>query len=145
MTGTTQAGSGRMKPIVDDVTRPYWESASRGALAIQRCGLCERFIHAPVARCPGCHRGDALDWRDMSGKGTIYSRITVHGSRVAGYRDRPPHVVAMIELDEQPRLFVITNVTDCAPADVAVGARVEVHFDDTLDGVTLPQFRLIEE
>ncbi|MCK0516730.1 Zn-ribbon domain-containing OB-fold protein [Williamsia sp. DF01-3] len=143
MTSDAQAPSGQMTPVVDDITRPYWESAARGVLSIQKCSRCDLLIHAPMVRCPRCHRGDALGWCEVSGRGTIYSSITVHGNRLPGFRNGAPHVVAMIELAEQPRLFVITNVSDCEPADVTVGARVEVHFDDTLDGVTLPQFRLV--
>jgi uncharacterized OB-fold protein len=103
------------------------------------------FIHAPMIRCPKCHSAEGLGWRAVSGRGTIYSRIVVHGSRVAGFRGGPPHLVAMIELDEQPRLFIIANITDCDPAATAIGMRVAVHFDDTVGAVTLPQFRLVRE
>lgn len=143
MTESAATGAGRMAPEIDDLTRPYWESAGRGQLSLQWCAHCRRFIHAPMIRCPQCHSGEQLEWRTVSGHGTIYSRIVVHGSRIAGFRCGAPHLVAMIELDEQPRLFLVANVTDCASAEATIGVRVHVHFDDTVGGVTLPQFRLM--
>ena len=37
-----------------------------------------------------------------------------------------PYVVAIVELDEGVRMM--SNVTGCAPEDVRIGMRVEVHF-----------------
>ena len=47
-----------------------------------------------------------------------------------------PYVVAIIELEEGPRLM--SNLTDCAITDVSIGMPVVAHFeplDDALDAV----------
>ena len=49
------------------------------------------------------------------------------------------YVVAMVELDEGPRLM--SNVTDCAVEDVTVGMTVQAHFEPLDDAVGLPLFR----
>ena len=79
-----------------------------------------------------------VDWIESGGVGTIYSyTITEHGHGVP--EDQFPLVFAYVELDEGPRMM--TNVVKCDPADVAVGARVEVTFAETTDeDVAIPLF-----
>jgi uncharacterized OB-fold protein len=48
-----------------------------------------------------------------------------------------PYVVALVELDEGPRL--ISNIVGCAPEDVAINMPVEVCFEAAGD-FTLPRF-----
>jgi uncharacterized OB-fold protein len=56
-----------------------------------------------------------------------------------GFDDPGAYNVALIELDEGPRLF--TNLVDCQPDDIRCGMPVEVVFDPVTDEVTLPKFR----
>jgi uncharacterized OB-fold protein len=48
-----------------------------------------------------------------------------------------PYVVALVELDEGPRL--ISNVVGCAPEEVAVDMPVQLRFEEVGD-FTLPRF-----
>jgi hypothetical protein len=48
-----------------------------------------------------------------------------------------PYVVALVELEEGPRL--LSNVVGCAPEEVEVEMPVRVRFDD-VGGFTLPRF-----
>jgi uncharacterized OB-fold protein len=48
-----------------------------------------------------------------------------------------PYVVALVELDEGPRL--ISNIVGCTPEEVAVDMPVEVRFEEVGD-FTLPRF-----
>ncbi|MCU1514375.1 MAG: hypothetical protein JWO10_1465 [Microbacteriaceae bacterium] len=133
----------RPAPGIDDLTRPYWDSAARGELSIQFCDRCARYNHAPSPLCPTCHRSDALGWRAVSGRGTVYSTVVTHGSRMPGFATGSPYLVAMVELVEQPGLYLFANVTGSEPHEVNVGDAVEVHFDDHVGDVTIPQFRLV--
>jgi uncharacterized OB-fold protein len=54
-------------------------------------------------------------------------------------RSRLPFVVAIVELEEGPRLT--TNIIDCSPEAVSVGLPVEVSFED-VGPETLIHFRL---
>ncbi len=93
--------------------------------------------------CPVCHSGDALMWAPMSGEGRIHSYVVVHRSRIPGFRDRTPYVVACIELAEQLGLRMFANIVDAVPTAVHVDAAVVVTFE-TVDGSVIPQFRLVE-
>jgi hypothetical protein len=57
------------------------------------------------------------------------------------FRDKVPYVVAVVELDEGPRMSC--NIVDCGPEAVRIGAEVRVTFE-ARDDVHLPQFSLVE-
>ena len=42
----------------------------------------------------------------------------------------PPYIVAMVELEDEPEVRLITNVVDVTPDGIHVGLRVEVFFED---------------
>jgi uncharacterized OB-fold protein len=73
------------------------------------------------------------------GRGTVYSFTVTHQNQTPGFRDEVPYVLAIVELEEGPRLM--TNIVGCAPDAVRIGMPVEVVFDDVTADVTLPKFR----
>ena len=52
-----------------------------------------------------------------------------------------PYVVAVVELDEGPRL--LAGIVEPDTETLAIGDRVEVAFEDRSEGVTLPMFRVV--
>jgi hypothetical protein len=50
-----------------------------------------------------------------------------------------PYVLAIVELEEGPRLT--TNIVGCDPSDVRVDMPVDVVFDDVTPEVTLVKFQ----
>ncbi len=128
----------RPLPVPDGDTKPYWDAAKEHRLVIQRCQDCHEAIFYPRAVCPHC-MSDRINWIDASGKGTIYSYVVVHRAPAA-FADLTPYVVALIDLAEGVRLM--SNVVEASPADVRIGAAVEVVFDDVTPEISLPKFRL---
>jgi uncharacterized protein len=51
----------------------------------------------------------------------------------------PPYVIAIVEIDEQPEVRLMTNIVNCAPDDVFIGMPVQVVFVE-YDDVWLPLF-----
>ncbi|MGH9137554.1 MAG: Zn-ribbon domain-containing OB-fold protein [Acidimicrobiales bacterium] len=129
----------RPVPPANPSTEPYWEAARRHELALQRCDVCGTRPFPPRATCPSCG-SRALSWSPVSGRGTVHTFTVAYRAPHPGFADRLPLVVALVDLDEGPRLT--TNIVGCAPADVHIGLPVEVAFDN-VDGteVTLPVFR----
>ena len=78
----------------------------------------------------------------MSGRGVVYSFTVARQAFHPWFADRLPYVLAVIELAEEEGLRMLSNVVDCVPQDVAVGAAVDVAFQAISDDVTLPVFRL---
>ncbi|MCZ7526791.1 MAG: Zn-ribbon domain-containing OB-fold protein [Acidimicrobiia bacterium] len=126
----------RHLPVPDADTQPYWDAASRGELVFMRCRACDSAYLYPRARCPRCWSTDT-DWEHSAGTGTVYSYTVVHQNLAAPFRERVPYVLAVVELDEGPRLM--TNL-DVAPPAVRVGQRVEVRFREEAAGMRVPVF-----
>jgi len=130
--------SARPIPPTSELTRPYWEAARRGELVVQRCAACDERAFPPRARCPRCG-ADALAWAPVSGRGHVYSYTVAHRAPHPVFAGQLPLVVAIVELEEGPRLF--TNVVGCDPAAVEVGMPVEVGFEPIDDSeMVLPVF-----
>jgi uncharacterized OB-fold protein len=73
-----------------------------------------------------------------SGKATLYSYV-IHHRPVPGFT--PPYAIAVVELDEGPRMM--TNIVECeqTPEALVLDMPVEVVFAPQTDTITLPLFR----
>lgn len=127
----------RLLPAVTPQTEPFWTGGARGELLIVRCRTCGHRIHPPAPVCPVDLSGD-VGPEPVSGLGTVHSfTINHHPWSPAA---PPPYVIALVELDEQPGLRLLTNLVDVAPDDVEIGLRVRVRFEDAGGGVFVPLF-----
>lgn len=127
----------RPVPLPDNISRAYWEAAGRGELLYQECPDCGQRQLYPRALCTSC--AGTPEWRTSSGRGTVHTFTVIRQNWADPFREMLPYVVAMVELDEGPRLM--SNVTDCPPGDVHVGMPVEAWFQPVEDGIALPMFR----
>lgn len=87
----------------DPTTTAYWSAALAGRLILQRCNACGHMQHYPRPLCLDCGALD-LDWRESEGVGTAYS-VTAVAMKVTDLD--PPYVVALVDLDEGPRVLCI--------------------------------------
>jgi len=127
-------------PMLDDLSRPYWDGARNGKLVVQRCAACGRFINWPRPACRFC-LSDVLTFEEMSGRGTLYSYTITRQAFHPWFVDRVPYVVATIELEEQKGLMLVANLVECDDTGIRVGMPVEVVFVDVGPELTLPSFR----
>lgn len=121
----------RRYAVTDPTTRPYWQAAGERRLLVQRCGSCAAHQFYPRPFCTSCQSVD-VDWVEVRGTGSVYSMTTVHVS-VTSWLE-PPYVVALVELDEGPRLL-----TNLVGEPCRIGDRVEVRWG-VRDGVLVPLF-----
>ncbi len=131
--------SGRPIPRRTPTSAPYFDAAREGRLRLQSCPR-DGFFFYPRSVCPRC-LGDDWEWKDTSGRGTVYSYTIDRVGLDPTQRMRVPLVVAIVELEEGPRLT--TNIVGCQPDDVAVGQVVEATFED-LGDETLIHFQPAE-
>jgi uncharacterized protein len=129
----------RPRPAPNAQSSPYWDGARDGRLVIQRCGSCGEWNHPPGPCCRACG-GSGLTFEEVSGRGSVYEVVVVHQTKLVGFEDRTPYIVAAVELDEQPRLIVVGNIVDRPIRAAEIGTRVEVTYETTARGATLPQF-----
>ena len=134
--------TGKPRPdLGDDAAAPYWEAASRHELMLPCCVRCGLVFFRPRRVCPRCW-ADELSWQRMSGRGAVWTFTEVHVPFYDDtWADDVPYVVAVIELDEGPRL--LANIVEPDIDRLAIGDRVEVTFEDRPEGVSLPMFRVV--
>jgi len=133
----TQVDIEPILPVVTEDNGPFWGSAREHALKLPFCVSCEAAFYPPQSRCPRCLR-DGVEWRPVSGRGTVYSWVVVHQVYDRSFADRVPYVVATVELQEGPRL--ITNIVNCEPEVVRANMPVCIVYKDVTDEVALVQF-----
>jgi uncharacterized OB-fold protein len=124
-------------PASDERNRPFWEAASEGRLVLPRCAACGELMAPPVANCKAC-LVDRFDWVVASGRGSIYSFIEYQRSWLRDFDAHLPYVVAIVELEEGPRL--ITMLVGETSDWVRIGARVQVAFQERGVGAKVPVF-----
>jgi uncharacterized protein len=117
--------------LTDPTTGPYWQAVQQRRLLIQRCGGCGAYQFYPRPFCTSCQSLD-VTWVTARGTGRVYSQTTVHVP-VASWL-APPYVVALVELDEGPRLL-----TNLVGPSCRIGDPVEVCWD-VRDGMVVPLF-----
>jgi uncharacterized OB-fold protein len=124
------------QPEANGDSRPYWAAAREHRLVVRRCLACGQRHFMPRMQCPSCW-SDELEWMDCSGFGTVYSMSIVHRAPTADFAAATPYVIALIDLEEGPRMF--PNVVGPGALEVSIGERVKVTFE-TRGDAALPQF-----
>src|SRR4051812_29013581 len=124
-------------PKADALTEPYWEGARGRKLLFQRCRRCHHTWHPPTPICPNCRAKD-YEWAASKGRGLVYSFTVVEHAAHVAVADRTPYLVALVTLEEGPR--VVSNILNCPMEQVTVGMPVTVTFQEIMPDVVLPQF-----
>jgi uncharacterized OB-fold protein len=120
-------------------TRPYWDAAREGRLVLPWCEACGQPHFYPRALCPHCG-GARLSWRQASGRGRLHTYVINHKA-AKGFEERVPYVIAVVELEEGPRLMTNIEIADPTPEALRIDMPVEVAFRMVTREVTLPVFR----
>ena len=128
-------------PVPDEWTKPFWEAAKRGTLALQRCQGCGHFQHPPYATCVQC-MGIDLRFEPVDGAGTIYAYTIMYHTGDKRFAPAVPYASIIVELDAAPGALLAANLLEAPYTAAKVGRRVEVVFEPLNDDITLPQFRL---
>ena len=127
-------------PVVTEESRPFWEGCKRGVFLLQHCEACQRYQFYPRLYCMQCG-SDRLSWKQASGRGVIYSYTIIRQNKSPEFMHDTPYNVAIIQLEEGPRLM--SNIIDAAPGALQVDLPVTVVFDPVSETISVPRFRLI--
>jgi uncharacterized OB-fold protein len=129
-------------PLASATTLPWWEAAAEHRLVVQRCTSCEHTRHPPAPICPECRSGES-DWKEVSGRGEVYTFTIVHRPIAAG--QELPYLVAVIALEGSGGLRIISNLVGVDPGEVAIGLPVEVVWEEMSADLAIPRFRPVSE
>jgi uncharacterized protein len=117
----------------DPTTEPFWQACMEHRLVVQRCTSCGKHQFYPRPFCLSCE-ATAMEWVEAAGTGTIYSITTVRIPVVDELK--PPYFLALVDLDEGPRL--LTNIEGDS---ATIGDRVTVAWRSRNGLPPLPIFR----
>ncbi len=123
-------------PEPDSLTQAYWDACRNERLEVSLCEDCASLFLPPGPCCPKCWSAH-LSTQAVSGEGRIFSYVVYRRTYHPGMP--APYVVALVELDEGPRL--ISNIVGCEPADVGIGMAVALRFESAGEFL-LPCFAL---
>jgi uncharacterized OB-fold protein len=137
-------GLSKPLPNVDSDHQAFWDGLKTDKFLLWTCKNCGA-QYWPVSFCRN-HANEAffgnMEWAEASGRGTVFAFNIHYTALDAAFQEDVPYVFALIELEEGP-LFP-SNIVGCAPEDVKIGMPVEVTFEDTGGGFTLPKFRPVK-
>jgi uncharacterized protein len=125
----------RPLPEVNEMTAYFWEGGADGRLRILRCNGCGVYIHPYQAVCDKCGSTEVRP-AAVSGRGTV---LAVSVNHQPWFPAVPvPYVIAIVELQEQANIRLMTNL-DLQPADAKAGMAVKVYFEQHGD-IFVPLF-----
>ena len=157
MASVEYRGMNLVIPENDSEWREHFKLArTNHQLMLRACKQCRLMRYPPSHGCPWCLSLE-WEWKPVSGKGHIHSYEVLHQAIQPGFKEWTPYAGVLVELDEQrgqptpeEALRVIANLVtpDFKPepeANVAIGKRVRVVFQDLAADFALPQFTLTDE
>ncbi|MBM4415962.1 MAG: hypothetical protein FJ035_06905 [Chloroflexi bacterium] len=136
----------KQSPVPDALDKPYFDALNEDRLVIQNWTCCQRLQHPPAATCGGCGSNQLqhMSWKQVSGNGTIYSYGVVYDSPIAVLQADQPYNVALIELEEDPGVKMLSHLPGRAVDDVPIGAKVKVIFETTpATGQKVPEWQVV--
>jgi len=88
------------------------------------CDKCGKWHFPPRLVCDGC-RNETFTRKAMRRTGKILTHTVIH-MPPAAFKDESPYAVAIIEMDDGPR--ITTQVVGIAPGELKIGQRVRLEF-----------------
>jgi uncharacterized OB-fold protein len=130
----------RPLPVPQPESDFYWEKAKAHELWLRKCNACDNVYFYPRNICPMCFSRD-VTWLQASGRGKLHTFGIVERGPTPAFRDHVPYIVALVDLEEGPRMPTNLVGVEANKDAVQIGMAVEVTFDDVTDEITLPKFK----
>lgn len=129
-------------PVPDAMSKPFWDAANQKKLVVQKCTACNTLQFPPRARCRPCG-SDKLEWTETKGKGHITAFMVVEDGRIDRMMPDQPFNMAIITLDEDPRINFFSNLPGVPVRQVPVGAATEVIWEEVAPGQVVPEWKIV--
>lgn len=119
-------------------SKPFWESCKKHTMEVQRCKDCGFYRWPPATVCANCLSMN-LEWTRVSGKGKVFTFVIFHQRYHPGFAEDIPYPVAIVELEEGPRM--VSNIVGCKNEEIKCDMPVEVVYEDVTPEFSLPKFK----
>jgi uncharacterized OB-fold protein len=125
-------------PTINPDNAEFWRGCKNRQLILQRCRGCGKFRYYPRPACSNCSSME-FDWQPVSGRGTVFSYVIVHGPTLPYFAAKAPYNVVLVALEEGPHM--VSNLLDVPNDEIYIGMPVVVDFEDVSEEFALPKFR----
>jgi len=132
----------KLIPVPDEMSKPFWDAINERRLTVQSCNDCNTMQFPPRPKCQDCG-SENLGWKDVEGRGHIATYMVSQDSRLQRRVPDQPFNIALISLDEDPRINFYSNLPGVPARQVPVGAPVEVIFEEVAPGQLIHEWRVI--
>ena len=134
----------KQSPVPDEVDQGFWEACNESRLVIQDCRECDTLQHPPQEACAQCGSGNHLEWREVSGRGTIYTYAVMYDNPVPLLFDDQPFNAAVIKLETDPDIMMLSHLPGTPVDEVPIGAPVKLVFEKTqATGQMVPEWQVV--
>ena len=138
----------KQSPIPEEVDKPFWDACNEDRLVIQNCTACDRVQQPPEPTCYQCGSAESISWKEMSGRGTIYTYAVMYDTPVPLLYNDQPFNVAVIALEDDSGndtgIKMLSHLPGTPLDEVPIGATVQVEFEITQGtGQKVPEFRVV--
>jgi len=120
----------------DRDTEPYFDAARQGKLVVKVCNNCGNGLHPPTPDCPFCGSHNT-EWKEASGRGTLYTWTTVTHSIHPSFP--APYVIVVVQLDDIDRVRLVGHMPGEHP-ELYDGMPMKVVFDRLDSDVVQPNW-----
>src|SRR5215472_12659117 len=86
----------RPMPVKTPTTAPFWDALAQHRIVIQYSPSSDAYVFYPRVRAPRTLAND-LEWREISGMGTLYSFTVAHRPVSPHFADAVPQLLAIVE------------------------------------------------
>ena len=130
---------GPQRPLPQPIerTQPFWDGLRERKVRIQYSPSSDQWVFYPRSHAP-LTLADDLEWREIDGAGTLYTYTIARRPTAAEFAGDEPQIIAVVELDEGPRLT--STLVNVAEDDIRVGMRLRPVFDDVDERTTLLRY-----
>lgn len=108
----------------DPLSAPFWAALQRGRIALQYSPAAGRWQFPPLECCR--FTGAALEWREIDGRGQVYSYIVQVRPVTPDFVGLCPYVIALIEPDGASGVRLPARLIGIEPEAVRIGLSVRL-------------------
>ncbi len=124
-------------PAPSRLSDEFYSHLLDGNFNIQKCRACNAWHHIPRQRCAHCGSYD-LQWAPCSGNGELFSWTETLTAPLPPLQEDLPFTVALVQLEEGPRL--VSRLSNVDPANLVLGMKLRLKIHHVTDEFFLPVF-----
>jgi len=118
-------------------SQPYWDGTREKKVFLQYDKKVGKYQFYPKANSIYTGRRSDIEWREVSGKGEVFTFTIARRCREP-FRGHEPFFIVLVTLDEG--VNVMANVVNCSVEEMKIGLRMKPYWHPLPDGTNLLMF-----